>query len=336
VVVGAGPAGLAAAVYGASEGLSTVLLDAVATGGQAATSARIENFLGFPFGVSGGDLAARAAVQALKFGTRLLSPCRVSTVREGPDGLVLELTDGAQITTRAVVVATGAEYRRLPLERWDELTGSGIYYAATDLEARSVTGQPVVVVGGANSAGQAALRLARDASAVTLVVRGADLRASMSAYLVDRIEADVRITVRTSTQVTALHGAPRLGAVTLQGRGDFSDEQPTDCAGLFCFIGAVPATSWLTEVALDADGFVRTDLALSAADLDERWTDDPHGPLPFETSIPGIFAAGDVRSGSVKRVAAAVGEGASAVRAVHLALARDAHRAPLELDRRPA
>ncbi|MBU2665161.1 FAD-dependent oxidoreductase [Actinoplanes bogorensis] len=312
-IVGAGPAGLAAAVYGASEGLTTVLLDAVATGGQAAASSRIENYLGFPFGLSGGALAGRAVVQALKFGAHLASPCGVVSLRTEPDGThVVSLVDGTEIPSRTVLVATGAAYRNLALERWSHYVGAGIYYAATELEARAVAGLPVTVVGGANSAGQAAIYLAQHADHVTLAVRGPSLAAEMSNYLVERIVSDPRITVRTSTQVTALSGAARLDGITLSGDG--ADEACV-CSGLFCFIGATPATGWLDGVALDADGFLPTDVQLG-----DRWTGTGRGPLPFETSVPGVFAAGDVRLASMKRVAAAVGEGASAVRSVHQAI----------------
>ncbi|CAL9378737.1 Ferredoxin--NADP reductase [Streptomyces sp. enrichment culture] len=321
-VVGAGPAGLAAAVHGASEGLETLLLDAVATGGQAATSARIENYLGFPFGLSGADLTARAAVQALKFGARIASPCTVVALEPGTREHVVTLSDGARIRTRAVVLATGAAYRALPVDRWSELTGRGIHYSATDMEAQMVAGAPVAVVGGANSAGQAALHLARHARTVTLVVRGADLGSRMSAYLVDRILGDPRITVLTGTEVSALHGAERLEAVTLARNG--GPVRRISCAGLFCFIGAEPATDWLRGVALDDNGFVRTDLALSNTDLGPRWRDAGRAPLPYETSVPGVFAAGDVRTASLKRVAAAAGDGASAVRSVHQYLALSA------------
>ena len=269
-----------------------MLLDAVATGGQAATSARIENFLGFPFGVSGSDLAARAAVQALKFGTRIISPCRVTALGDGPLGHVVELGDGTRLDTRAVVVASGAEYRRLPLERWEELTGSGIYYAATDLEARAVSGLPVVVVGGANSAGQAALRLARDATSVTLVVRGADVRASMSTYLVERIEAEARIDVRTATEVVELHGTGRLEAVRLRGRAGTPDPQPTACAGLFCFVGAVPATRGCRASRWTPTGSSRPTLRSTAADLDQRWADDAERPAPVRDQHPGDLRGG--------------------------------------------
>ncbi|MEV5958652.1 FAD-dependent oxidoreductase [Streptomyces sp. NPDC051987] len=320
-VVGAGPAGLAAAVYGASEGLETVLLDGVAVGGQAATSARIENYLGFPFGLSGADLTARAAVQALKFGVHLASPCGVVGLStEGRDHVVT-LMDGTRIETRAVIVATGAEYRALPLDGWTELTGCGIYYAATDLEAQAVAGRPVAVVGGANSAGQAALHLARYASEVTLVVRGPDLGARMSAYLVERILNDPRITVLAGTEVTELHGRPHLEGVSLTTRAEGTGARRVDCAGLFCFIGARPATTWLGGVVLDSDGFVPTDRQLSPEDLGPRWKELEREPLPYETSVPGVFAAGDVRLASMKRVAAAVGDGASAVRSVHQYLA---------------
>ena len=318
-IAGAGPAGLAAAVYGASEGLETVLLDAVATGGQAAASSRIENYLGFPFGLSGAALASRAVVQALKFGAHLASPCGVADLRpDGPDHVVT-LVDGTEIRSRTVLVATGASYRNLPLDRWPDFVGAGIYYAATELEARGVSGQPVTVVGGANSAGQAAIYLAQHAGHVTLAVRGKDLSAGMSSYLVERILADPHITVQTSTEVTALHGGDRLEGVTLTDRLAGAAEACV-CFGLFCFIGATPATGWLTGVTLDPDGFIPTDVQLTG-DLGPRWAAAARDPLPFETSLPGVFAAGDVRSGSMKRVAAAVGDGASAVRSVHQALA---------------
>jgi thioredoxin reductase (NADPH) len=319
-VIGAGPAGLAAAVYGASEGLQTVLIDGVATGGQAAASSRIENYLGFPSGLSGADLTGRAAVQALKFGAQISTPCRAVDLFVDDGHLRVLLSDGEEIATRAVIIATGALYRGLPLERWDAFVGAGIYYAATEIEARICSGRPVAVVGGANSAGQAALYLASRGGAVTLVVRGPDLMAGMSSYLAERLLADPRITVRTGAEVTALHGGASLAGITITERaGGASAEQ--ECSGLFCFIGAEPATTWLTgQVALDEDGFIRTDVQLSAADLDGVWETLGRSPLPFETSAPAVFAAGDIRHGSMKRVAAAVGEGASAVRSVHAAI----------------
>ncbi|MCL6670119.1 FAD-dependent oxidoreductase [Streptomyces panaciradicis] len=323
-VVGAGPAGLAAAVYGASEGLQTVLLDAVATGGQAATSARIENYLGFPFGLSGADLAARAAVQALKFGAQIASPCPVAALETDGGAHTVTLADGTRIRARAVVLATGASYRALPVDRWAELTGNGIYYAATDLEAQPMAGRPVLVVGGANSAGQAALHLARYAADVTLALRGGDLGARMSSYLVDRIVSDPRITVLTRTEVAELHGGTRLEGVTVAERGGGATRR-IPCAGLFCFIGAEPATGWLTHVALDEAGFIPTDRALTPAVRGSRWRDLGREPLPYETSVPGVFAAGDVRAESMKRVAAAAGDGASAVRSVHQYLSLATH-----------
>jgi thioredoxin reductase (NADPH) len=319
-VVGGGPAGLAAAVYGASEGLHTVLLDGIGVGGQAATSSRIENYLGFPFGVSGGDLADLAQVQAVKFGARLSSPCQVVKLdASGPD-LRLVLADGSTISTRAVIAATGAHYRRLPIPRWADFEGAGIYFAATKLEAHSCRADPVVVIGGANSAGQASLFLAAAGSQVTLVVRAADITKEMSAYLVDRLQAHPFVTIRAGTEVTELDGDHSLRAVTLTER-DSGTTATQACVGLFCFIGAEPTTSWLDGVALHEDGFIRTDVTLTAADLGAKWETLERQPLPFETSIPRVFAVGDVRYGSMKRIAAAVGEGASAVRSVHASLA---------------
>src|SRR5580692_4297808 len=321
-IVGAGPAGLAAAVYGASEGLDTLLLDAVGTGGQAAASSRIENYLGFPFGLSGADLTGRAVLQALKFGAQLASPCqavKLDTDRNG--GLLrLHLQGGEVIDSKAVVIATGARYRALPLERWPDFEGAGIYYAATELEARGCTGSPVTVVGGANSAGQAALYLAGRGSEVSLVVRGPDIATEMSAYLVDRLLAHPRVTVRCRSEVTRLDGGDFLEEVTITDRtADTAQAQP--CSGLFCFIGAEPATSWLAGIATEDDGFIRTDVQLSDNDLGSAWADVGRKPLPFEPNVPGVFAVGDVRSGSMKRVAAATGEGASAIASVHKAIA---------------
>ena len=320
-IVGAGPAGLAAAVYGASEGLDTVLLDAVGTGGQAAASSRIENYFGFPFGLSGADLTGLAVLQALKFGAQLASPCqavKLDTDRNG-DLLRLHLQGGEVIDSKAVVIATGARYRALPLERWPDFEGAGIYYAATELEARGCTGSPVTVVGGANSAGQAALYLAGRGSEVSLVVRGPDIAAEMSAYLVDRLLAHPRVTVRCRSEVTRLDGGDFLEEVSITDRtADSTQAQP--CSGLFCFIGAEPATSWLTGIATGDDGFIRTDVQLNDDDLGPAWAKLGRRPLPFETNIPGVFAVGDVHSGSMKRVAAATGEGASAIASVHKAI----------------
>jgi thioredoxin reductase (NADPH) len=320
-IVGAGPAGLAAAVYGASEGLDTVLLDAVGAGGQAAASSRIENYFGFPFGLSGTDLTGLAVLQSLKFGAQLASPCQAVKLDTDRNGnlLRLHLQGGEVIDSKAVVIATGARYRALPLERWPDFEGAGIYYAATELEARGCTGSPVTVIGGANSAGQAALYLAGRGSEVSLVVRGPDIAAEMSAYLVDRLRVHPRVTVRCRSEVTRLDGGDFLEEVSITDRTADST-QPQPCSGLFCFIGAEPATSWLTGIATEDDGFIRTDVQLNDGDLGPAWAVLGRRPLPFETSIPGVFAVGDVHSGSMKRVAAATGEGASAIASVHKAI----------------
>jgi thioredoxin reductase (NADPH) len=315
-VVGAGPAGLAAAVYAASEGLNTVLLDGVGPGGQAAASSRIENYLGFPSGISGGELAERAETQALKFGARLSTPCEVVAIN-CDEHLNAVLDDGTEIPTRALMIASGARYRSLPLERWDKLVGAGIFYAATELEARTCAGDPVAVVGGGNGAGQAALFLASNGCDVTIAIRRPEIESGMSQYLVDRLLASPKITVLGGTEVTRLEGEDVLESISLGGPAGETEQA---CRGLFCFIGAEPATGWLSGVALDEDGFVRTDVQLAADELGEIWSALGRGPLPFETSVPGVFAVGDVRHGSMKRVAAAVGEGASAVRSVHTAI----------------
>ncbi|MHA6759425.1 NAD(P)/FAD-dependent oxidoreductase [Streptacidiphilus sp. PAMC 29251] len=218
------------------------------------------------------------------------------------------------------MIATGASYRSLPLDRWADFEGAGIYYAATELEARACGPHPVTVVGGANSAGQAALYLAGRGCAVSLVVRGADLEAGMSSYLADRIVAHPSVTVRTSSDVTALHGGDRLERITVGSKGGGGPEAELDCRGLFCFIGASPATEWLSGVATDDHGFVLTDVGIEDSALGAAWAALGRRPLPFETSLPRVFATGDVRAGSMKRVAAAVGEGASAVRSVHMSL----------------
>jgi thioredoxin reductase (NADPH) len=316
VVVGCGPAGLAAAVYGASEGLNTLSLDAVATGGQAGASSRIENYVGFPNGVSGEELTSRAATQAQRLGARLNSPCDVGGLRPGLGFYVVELTDGSEIPARSVIIASGARYQRLAVDDLDRFEGAGVYYAATDLEARLCTDSEVIVVGGGNSAGQAAIYLAHQGSRVSIAIRRDDLRTSMSAYLVDRIDADPRIALLTCTEVRALEGDQHLERVTLEHTAT-GEHRTVPCVGLFCFIGAQPATGWLDgAVALDDRGFVLTDRSLpDAIARGPAFTN--RAPLPLETSLPGVFAAGDVRNGSLKRVAAAVGEGSSAVRSVH-------------------
>ena len=323
IVVGAGPAGLAAAVYGASEGLRTLVLEMVAVGGQAGSSSRIENYLGFPTGISGGDLTQRATVQAQKFGASFSSPCTVASLREDAGHFVLRLSNGTEVLGRAVIVATGASYRRLDAVGLEQFESRGVYYAATELEARACGGSPAVVAGGGNSAGQAALFLANAGSAVTIVIRGPDLAASMSRYLVDRIEADKRIAVRRNTRIVALEGDESLTRVRISGPG--GDETLASTA-LFSFIGADPASQWLAGfAALDDRGFVLTDRSLGLERLNGPWQALGRSPLPFETSHPGLFAVGDVRSGSTKRVAAAVGEGSAAVRSVHEYLAFGRH-----------
>jgi thioredoxin reductase (NADPH) len=315
VVVGGGPAGLAAAVYGASEGLSTLGLESFAVGGQAGQSSRIENYLGFPTGISGADLTQRAVVQAEKFGAALTAPCAAAGLREEGGYLIVSLSDGSEVVGRAVIAASGARYRRIDAARLDDFECKGVFYAATDAEARLCAAAPVVVVGGGNSAGQAAMYLADSGSRVTVVIRKPDLNASMSRYLVDRIAEHPRIDVRAGAHVVALEGGDDLERVVVAGQ-DGEAELP--CVGLFSFIGADPVSDWLSGcAALDDHGFVVTDRALADEQLDERWRVAARRPLPFETSHPGLFAVGDVRSGSTKRVAAAVGEGSAAVRSVH-------------------
>ena len=321
LVVGTGPAGLAASVYGASEGLDTVSVDCVAIGGQAGSSSRIENYVGFPNGISGDELASRAAIQAQRLGARLNAPCRAVSLRPEHGFHVITLADGSEIPTRAVIIASGARYRRLDVEGLARFEGAGVYYAATDLEARVCGGQDVVVVGGGNSAGQAAIYLAQQGSRVRIAIRGTDLRKDMSQYLVDRIVAHARIEVMPTTEVRGLGGDTHLASVVLEDRSAGGGARTTvACSGLFCFIGAEPATEWLGDVvALDSHGFILTDRQLgSPFPARQR--------LPFETSLMGVFAAGDVRHGSMKRVAAAVGEGSSAVRSVHDHLATTANQ----------
>jgi len=324
VVVGTGPAGLAAAVYGASEGFNTVSLDAVSTGGQAGSSSRIENYVGFPNGISGEELASRAAIQAQRLGARLNAPCEVAGLRAEDGFQVIALADGSEIPTRTVIIASGARYQRLTVDELERFEGAGVYYAATDLEARTCSRLPVIVVGGGNSAGQAAIYLAQQGCQVSIVIRSCDLEHSMSHYLIERIVAEARIEVLSNTEIRGLSGVDHLERVTLEHTttGQF---RTVACSGLFCFIGAKPATAWLGSVlALDGKGFILTDHSLP-----ESISDGPQFatriPLPFETSVPGIFAVGDVRSGSLKRVAAAVGEGSSAVRSVYEHLATMAH-----------
>ena len=330
VVIGAGPAGLAAAVYGASEGLRTVVVDEVGPGGQASWSSRIENYLGFPAGISGTELATRATVQARKFGACLVTPRRAVGLGRDGDAYTVALASaeeagGPTLRGRTVVIATGAHYNRLPLANMRHFEGAGVYYAATEMETRGCEAETVVVVGGGNSAGQAAMFLSERAARVLLLLRGDELGTSMSSYLAERIEASDAIEVRTRTEVRELHGDgtehEALAAVTIEATETGSTER-VDVAGLYVFIGASPCTSWLKGdgdhrlgVALDDRGFVLAGADVPPECLGDAW--DGARPGTFETSLKGVFAVGDVRSGSTKRVAGAVGEGAVAVKAVH-------------------
>jgi thioredoxin reductase (NADPH) len=318
IVVGAGPAGLAAAVYGASEGLHTIVLDAVATGGQAGTSARIENYLGFPAGLSGADLAERGVIQAEKFGAQIIVSEQVTALDRDDDGYVIAVDDGRQLRARTLVIATGAHYRRLDVPGLADFEGSSIYYAATLQEALQCPGDAVAVVGGGNSAGQAALFLSGHVPSVYLLVRGADLGKDMSRYLVDQIVRNPRVTVLLRTEVRQLTGekGKLRGLVVEDNASGLFQELPA--RALFVFIGADPGTGWLSgSVELDDYGFVLTGQSAGAAATNPVWGEIGRRPMLLETSWPGVFAAGDVRSGSVKRVASAVGEGAMAIRMVH-------------------
>nr|WP_243851060.1 FAD-dependent oxidoreductase [Modestobacter marinus] len=318
VVVGGGPAGLGAAVYAASEGLRTLLVERTATGGQAGQSSRIENYLGFPLGVSGSELAQRARDQAVRFGVELLTAAEVVQVAPNGDGRAVLFADGSQVAAHAVVLATGVSWRLLPAEGAADLTGRGVYYGAAAHEAADCAGQEVHVVGAANSAGQAALHFARFAAKVVVLCRGTDLRHSMSEYLVARIEADPAIEVRTCTQVRAVEGADHLERLVLTDTRTGAEET-VPASRLFVFIGASPPTEWLGEAFVrDEHGFLRTGPAL--LDTEGRPPADwPLSRVPYhlECSVPGVFVAGDVRAESVKRVASAVGEGAMAVTLVH-------------------
>lgn len=320
VIVGAGPAGLAAAVYGASEGLKVALLDSDAPGGQAGTSSRIENYLGFPVGLSGGDLTRRAVTQARKFGAEIVAPRGVEALSLKDDYKMLSLTDGGSLSCHALVVSTGVSYKRLALPGAEALTGAGVYYGSSVSEAASYEGETVHIVGAGNSAGQAAMYLSRYAASVTLLVRGDSLGAKMSQYLVEQLNATENIHILLRAEVKAVYGEGHVEALSLLCNGD---TQRVDSSGLFIFIGASPRTDWLespdkiTNVARDPYGFIYTGLQTQKLGV---WHSE-RAPFLLETSVPGIFAAGDVRAGSVKRVASAVGEGSIAVQFVHQYLA---------------
>ena len=315
VIVGGGPTGLAAAVYGASEGLSTLLLDAHVPGGQAGTSSRIENYLGFPAGVSGAELTRRAVAQARRFGAELLAPVGAVSLRRAGRAHLIGLSDGREIGAGSVLLATGLSYHRLAVDDCDRFEGAGIYYGSTNSEAALCAGQHVVIVGGANSAGQAALHFAKHADQVTMLVRAPSLATRMSRYLVDEIDGTQNIDVRVETVVETVTGSAHLERITLRHNG--SGAMDTIVAeSMFSFIGARPRTEWLAgAVRRDADGYLLTGPALTGR-LEESW-DLPRRPMLLETSVPGVFAAGDVRADSVKRIASAVGEGALAVTQIH-------------------
>ncbi len=317
VIVGTGPAGLAAAVYGASEGLKTVVVDNLAAGGQAGTSSRIENYLGFPRGLSGAELTRRTVAQARRFGAEMLVPVEATSLETRDGYKIVGLTDGSQLNARTLIIATGVSYRRLPVAGLDDLVGAGVYYSAARAEAVGHRGEDVFIVGGGNSAGQAAMFLSMFARSVTFLVRSRDLSGAMSQYLIDQIESADNIAVRGHTGVVGVKGGDRLESVTVADADGAHETLPA--GALFIFIGMAPATDWLAgAVARDERGFV-----LSGADCGPRpsgWTAD-RPPMPLETTVPGVFVAGDVRHGSIKRIATAAGEGAMAVRFCHEYLA---------------
>ena len=320
VVVGAGPAGLAAAVYGASEGLDVLVLESSFPGGQAGSSSRIENYLGFPMGISGQELTARAYTQAQKFGAQLMVANGASKLECARQPYVLEVEGGPRISARTLIIATGAQYRRLSLPDLSRFEGSGMYYGATFMEAQLCAGEEVIVVGGGNSAGQAAVFLAQTTRHVHMLVRSDGLAETMSRYLIRRIETNPAITLRTRTEIVGLEGSNHLERVTWRNT-QTGDEETRDIRHIFVMTGAAPSTGWIGDcVARDEKGFIKTGPDLSREELDAAGWPLARAPYLLETSLPGVFAVGDVRGGSIKRVASAVGEGSISVSFVHRVL----------------
>jgi thioredoxin reductase (NADPH) len=317
VIIGGGPAGLAAAVYGASEGLGTLLIESEAPGGQAGQSSLIENYLGFPKGLSGNDLARRASAQAERLGAEILVPGTVSKLTRRDPFTIVHLEDGSTVTCKALVIATGVSYRKLTAEGLDPLIGAGVYYGTSNIEAVNHRDQPMFVVGGGNSAGQAALFLSQYTDSVTILIRDDDLTPTMSRYLIDNLEANPAVQVRPHAQVVSADGDTHLETLVLRDR-ETHEEEKVEAGAVFIFIGQTAHTEWLEGlVQLDDRGFILTGEDLGPL---KGWNVE-RDPLPLESSMPGIFAAGDVRHGSIKRVAGAVGEGATAIRFVHTHLA---------------
>lgn len=314
IIIGGGPAGLASAVYGASEGLSTVMIEREAPGGQAGTSSRIENYLGFPKGISGADLARRAIAQATRLGAELITAAEVASVDVTGVLKKVVLTNGTALNCRAIIIASGMTAKRLNIPGYERFESAGVYYGAAATEAATHKDRPIYVIGGANSAGQAAVMFSKTSSTVTMVVRSANLGDKMSAYLVDQIGDIDNIEVLTMTSVVEVTGTDRVEAIVLENR-DSGEHETRDASALFIFVGAEPHTDFLAGiVGMSAKGFIYTGAEVQA--FTDAWTLG-RDPLPLETSVPGVFAAGDVRDGAVRRVASAVGEGSIAVSFVH-------------------
>lgn len=321
IIIGGGPAGLASAVYGSSEGLKTLLIEKEAPGGQAGTSSRIENYLGFPGGLTGGDLARRAVAQAYKFGTEILTPQEVTDICTEGQYRIVTLANGKKLSCHSLILATGVSYSKLQVPGIDNLVGAGVYYGAAITEAVSCSNQEVYIIGGANSAGQAAMYLSQYAKNVTMLVRGESLEAKLSQYLVDQIEATNNIKVRLSTKVIEVAGENQLKSITLEN-SQTGKVETVSTQALFVFIGAKPNTNWLKDfILLDQEGFILTGSDLMHNQIRPKSWNVERSPFLFETSMPGVFAIGDVRSQSVKRVASAVGDGSVAVRFIHQYLA---------------